>query len=123
MQVSYHFDSIELDKIIMILNGSGPELFNVQSRLCYSYQKLASIVQSEDSNLSDTYRSISKTVELIAHKINKLCESLSYSIEMYKTSTISNEQTASNIVDHLNTQLDDINSMLDSLGTSGNPMN
>ena len=116
------FNAKDIEKIINLVDQSGYDFTHLQAEICENYSKIANLVQSEDSGLSDAYNSVNQTLASIGDKVYQLCVNLSGALRDYKLSTIMNEEVTSESIGDMNKGLDDINSLLNSIGNSGNPM-
>ena len=113
------FDSNDIEMISKFIEQRNVEYNKLQRAIADNYLTMATLVQSEDSNLAQTYQKVTDTLINIGEKINKLCIDLVAALDKYAQQTLANEAEIFKGINDLNNQMEDINSLLDSLAAAG----
>ena len=111
----YTFNASELTAIIKSLDGSKTELMNILNNLQNRCNNIASNVSSADSNLSSLINKVGQLCNTCRGLIEKLLTGLSTDINTYISKTIANEETEVSNLNEIDSTLDDIANIYNSI--------
>ena len=109
------FNVSEFNTIYTMLDDKSNKITGKSNEIISICEQLSQLLKSTDSSLSSSYIRVSETLVTIRSKIVNLLTQLENEMRLYASRTMENEQAASEGLEKMNADIENISLMLDEI--------